>query len=53
MNAQRTLNEVELLTDEELAAVSAGAIYMNFDDTKGEASTNDFKQWIELRSVHK
>ncbi len=53
MNAQSTLNEVEVLTDEELAAVSAGALYMNFDEIKGEVTTNGFKDWIELQSVRK
>ena len=44
MNEQR---KVEALTDEELDAVSAGAVYMKLDEVKGEVTTNGFKDWIE------
>jgi hypothetical protein len=42
MNAQHIWSEAEVseLTDEELAAVSAGAIYMKIDGLDGQVTTH-------------
>jgi hypothetical protein len=36
------------LRDEELAEVSGGAIYMNFDGVEPQVTTEGFRNWIEL-----
>lgn len=47
-----TSEDVELtideLSDEELSAVSAGAIYMKYGDIAGTVTTDGFARWIEL-----
>jgi hypothetical protein len=49
MKVQHTRSEAEVteLADEELAAVSAGAIFMKYDNTKGEVIPDDHRSWIE------
>jgi len=41
---------IDELADEELSAVSAGAIYMNYGDVKGEVTADSHEKWIELNS---
>lgn len=49
-NDPKKPEENEELSAEELESVAGGAAYMKLGDIKGEASSSDHKEWIDIQS---